>query len=60
MKMEGPKTKFMQQKPPILNLILLEYEISIFRKGCHGLVIISRTQIKVDIILKSLYRETLA
>ena len=39
-------------------MILLEYEISIFRKDRHGLVIFSRTQIKF--FLKSVYIETLA
>ena len=60
MKMEGPKIKFLQKTPTILNLILLEYYISIFRKGPYGLVIFNRTQNKVDFISKSLYIETLA
>ena len=50
----------MQKKQTILNQLLLEYENSIFRKFRHGLVIFSRTQIKVDFILKSVYIETLA
>ena len=33
----------------ILNLMLLEYEISIFRKVCPGQVIFSRTQIKLTL-----------
>ena len=37
-------------------MILLEYEIYIFRNGRHGLVIFPRTQIK----LKNVYIETLA
>ena len=51
MKMEGPKTKFMQLKRTILNLVLhvLEYEITIFRKARHGLVIFSRTPIKLTL-----------
>ena len=44
----------MQQKQTILNLILLEYQISILKKVRHGLVIFSRTQIK------SVYIETFA
>ena len=49
MKMEGPKTKFMQLKPKFLNLILLEYEISIFEKGRYCLVTFSRMQIKLTL-----------
>ena len=40
------KDKIYVIQPTILNLILLEYEISILAKGRHGLVIFSRTQIK--------------
>ena len=49
MKMEGPKTKFMQQLQTMLNVILIEYEISVFRKVRHGLVIFIRTQIKLTL-----------
>ena len=49
----------MQYKPKIFNLILLEHEIYISRKGSHGLVIFSRTQIKLTFILMSVYIETL-